>query len=235
MRFPSPSFRGKPIFPRARLKPSSTPVSSLGRLTSTPLAILRDILEVLERSSDAFPPLKSAVGGVIAIWEITERAKRTKDEILKISSRASDIVELIRKVYPDPSARIPDNMRRRIEEFDATLTEIRSQLDDIILNHSRVWPLVSRGNKALLQDIKARLDTEFNDFVALSTLCIEARQAEILMQQTQLAEQQAAASTQLAHVLLYSKLTFFWPAPGPPMPGWFDTAKISASGCRTRK
>jgi hypothetical protein len=54
---------------KAKLKP---PNKASSRNGSTFSDVLWTSLCALKDSADAFPPLKSAVGGVVALWEIAE-------------------------------------------------------------------------------------------------------------------------------------------------------------------
>jgi hypothetical protein len=56
-----PRIRGRP---RAKLKPPNR--------TSALPDVLWTSLHALKESADAFPPLKSVVGGVVVIWNIAE-------------------------------------------------------------------------------------------------------------------------------------------------------------------
>jgi hypothetical protein len=69
----------RPIASRARLKSSSTTASKLMAASKKilPHAHLlvdasRTSLLALKESADAFPPLKAAVGGVLAVWDVAE-------------------------------------------------------------------------------------------------------------------------------------------------------------------
>ncbi|KAJ7277563.1 hypothetical protein C8J57DRAFT_1504395 [Mycena rebaudengoi] len=64
-----PRIRGRP---RAKLKPPNR--------TSALPDVLWTSLHALKESADAFPPLKSVVGGVVVIWNIAERAKHSKTD-----------------------------------------------------------------------------------------------------------------------------------------------------------
>jgi hypothetical protein len=57
---------------RAKLKPPSPDSTTISRLGGTFSDTMWTSLLALKESSAAFPPLSSAVGGVVAVWEIAE-------------------------------------------------------------------------------------------------------------------------------------------------------------------
>ncbi|KAJ7763043.1 hypothetical protein B0H16DRAFT_506330 [Mycena metata] len=144
------------------------PTSSVG---------LRDILSTflvaLQQSADAFPPLKSAVGGVLAVVDITQRAKHCKSDAQHIARRANEILDLIADAVPDGSA-IPPPMELRIERFTTLLNETHATMKAVALTSrfSRFTHL--NRNEAVLQGIKLQLDDAYRDFLVqfqLPTSC----------------------------------------------------------------
>ncbi|KAJ6611946.1 hypothetical protein B0H10DRAFT_333099 [Mycena sp. CBHHK59/15] len=68
----APPVRSEPVFPEHRIPdPSSMTLTSDAILTS---------LNLLKESADVFPPLKSVVGGVIAVWNLAERVAALDEE-----------------------------------------------------------------------------------------------------------------------------------------------------------
>ncbi|KAH9961047.1 hypothetical protein BC827DRAFT_1376429 [Russula dissimulans] len=55
---------------------------------------MRTSLELLSQTSDVFPPLKSAVGGVLALWDLVERVKDVEDEARALLQRANETILL---------------------------------------------------------------------------------------------------------------------------------------------
>ncbi|KAJ7936015.1 hypothetical protein B0H13DRAFT_2304088 [Mycena leptocephala] len=132
----------------------------------------------LKESADAFPPLKSAVGGVIVVWDIVERAKHSKADARAIALRTKEILDVIADVVPDGSA-IPPPMLQSIGRFTLLLDDIKFQMEAIVLTGgvSRIVRLNS--NERSLQGIKARLDDAYRDFLAASALRLEVHQCEL--------------------------------------------------------
>ncbi|KAJ7055294.1 hypothetical protein C8F01DRAFT_1160053 [Mycena amicta] len=204
-RFPFPS--------RARLKPS-------GALPD----ILWTSLTALRESSDAFPPLKSAVGGVVVLCNIAERAKHSKSDARDIALRTKKILDVVAEAVPDPTA-ISPAMLKSIERFTLLLAEIHHRLEPIV-RASSVSRIVSLNrNERTLAGIKAQLDDAYRDLVAASALRVEVQQTKIALQQkthiaiqqTQLSAQQTQTqldlgkiATTTTHVLLYSKVSVFF-------------------------
>ncbi|KAJ7087468.1 hypothetical protein C8R44DRAFT_820159 [Mycena epipterygia] len=188
MRLPFPS--------RVKRKPS--PAST--RPTLSKASALPDVLwtaiTALKESADAFPPLKSTVGGVIALLEIAERAKHSKSDAHAIALRTKEIFDVI-KAAVGPAPAIPWPMRESIDHFTALLVEIRESIKEIALTGgvSRVMHL--NRNERTLQDIKAKLEDAYRDFSTASALRIEAQQAHLEMQHTRIAAQQAASALRL--------------------------------------
>ncbi|KAJ7931997.1 hypothetical protein B0H13DRAFT_2308148 [Mycena leptocephala] len=75
---------------------------SMRDLCSSPSKdVLRTSLLALKESADAFPPLKSAVSGVIAVWDIAEHAKNSKADALDIAHRTQAILDVVADAVPD--------------------------------------------------------------------------------------------------------------------------------------
>ncbi|KAJ7087477.1 hypothetical protein C8R44DRAFT_893183 [Mycena epipterygia] len=225
---------------RAKRKPpTASPSVNIPTAGALP-DILRTSLLALKESTDAFPPLKSTVGGVIALLEIAERAKHSKSDARAIALRTKEIFDVIAAAV-GPAPTIPRPMRKSIERFTALLVEIRGSMEKISLSGgvSRVVHL--NRNERALQEIQSKLDDAYRDFVAASALRLEvqqariaAQQAHLTVQQTQLAMQQTQLATQqskthidvgkvsaatntlasdLSRVLFYSRFTVFLAGP----------------------
>ncbi|KAJ7811741.1 hypothetical protein B0H14DRAFT_3479477 [Mycena olivaceomarginata] len=55
----------------------------------------------LKESADAFPPLKSAVAGAIALCDIAQRAKHSKSDARAVTFRTKEIMDLVADAVPD--------------------------------------------------------------------------------------------------------------------------------------
>ncbi|KAF7369289.1 hypothetical protein MVEN_00256700 [Mycena venus] len=176
------------LFPsRARLKALRPTVKSL--LSSRTSSILPDILWTsilaLKESADTFPPLKSAVGGVIALYDIAERAKHSRSDALAIALRTKEIMDVVADAVPDAS-KISPSMLFSIERFTVLLEEIRGSMEAITLTSKVSRVIHLNRNERILQSIKVRLDDAYRDFLAASALRLEVGQEQLVMQQTQI-------------------------------------------------
>jgi len=208
-----------PPFPsRGRKPPSST--SKHKSLFSRTSAALPDFfltsLLALKESADAFPPLKSAVGGVLAVCDIAQRAKHCKSEACDIALRTKAIINVIADAVPDGSA-IRQPMLLSIQRFTVLLDEIRCSMEAITLTSSFSHIAHLRRNERALQSIKSQLDDAYRDFMAASALRVEAQQAELAVQQadTRIALEKVTdtLAPDLSRVLFYSRLSVFLAGP----------------------
>ncbi|KAF7369367.1 hypothetical protein MVEN_00265300 [Mycena venus] len=152
-----------PFPSRARLKASGSPKRGRLMLTSsssrdrTSANALPDIfwtsMRALKESADAFPPLKGAVGGAIALCEIAERAKHSKSDARAIALRVKEIIDGIADAVPDGSVISPP-MLISIQRFTILLDEIRSSMEDIALTNRASRILHLNRDERLLQSIK---------------------------------------------------------------------------------
>ncbi|KAJ7141616.1 hypothetical protein C8R46DRAFT_581795 [Mycena filopes] len=207
-------------WPWGRKQPPAPTALQVPAVSSPKPSALPDVLSTsllaLKESADVFPPLKSAVGGVLAVWDIAERAKRCKSDAADIAKRTEEIICLIADIVPDPSA-IPGPMLKSIESFTSLLTDICATMEKLLLSRgiSRVMHLNS--TERALQEVKSRLDDAYRDFLVASTLRVEVQQAEIAVEHKALAVQTHIAVEQFASVLkpdissvlFYSRLTVF--------------------------
>ncbi|KAJ7815334.1 hypothetical protein B0H14DRAFT_3746040 [Mycena olivaceomarginata] len=131
----------------------------------------RTSLLALKESADAFPPLKAAVGGVLA------RAKHARSHACDVAHRTQDILHVIADAVPDPRT-IPPPMLKSIQRFTELLEDIRQEMEELTRTGfvSRVFHL--NRNEHKLQDIRERLDNAYRDFVAASALRLEAQHSE---------------------------------------------------------
>ncbi|KAJ7480296.1 hypothetical protein B0H11DRAFT_2025660 [Mycena galericulata] len=156
MRFPFPS--------RAKRKPPQSHSPSQPRSSGPLPDALRTSLLALKESADAFPPLKSAVAGVLAVWEIAERAKHSKSDARGIALRTQEILNVVAEAVPDPSV-IPASMLQSIERFTVLLDDIQRRMEAIALTGgvSRVMHL--NRNEGVLREINKGLDKAYRNFL----------------------------------------------------------------------
>ncbi|KAJ6535991.1 hypothetical protein DFH09DRAFT_1179296, partial [Mycena vulgaris] len=204
--------------PRGKEKPPW--LKSLPQLASQTLPdVLSTSMHALKESADFNPLLKSTVGAALAVWDIAERAKRSKADARNIALRTEAILKVVADAVPVGS-KVPPPMVQSIERFTVQLDGVWRRMDKMALTSrfSRVIHLNS--NEGVLSAIKAELDDAYRDMLAASALRLELQQAQLAVQQVELAVQQAqmhvdvkkvAASTD---ILLYcSGFTVFFGQP----------------------
>ncbi|KAF8146080.1 hypothetical protein K438DRAFT_1991162 [Mycena galopus ATCC 62051] len=186
--FPFPS--------RARRKPLLKP-NLLPDVLWTSINALRD-------PSDAFPLLKSAVGGVIAIYAIAEVPRKALwTEACAIALRTKEILDLVVDALPDGPTISPP-MLLSIENL---LDDTRDSME-LMTRTGRVSRVVRLNrHERTLQHIESHLDDAYHDFLAASALRVEVLQTQRAIQQTQLSAQQTAFATQQTHFAAQQKHT----------------------------
>ncbi|KAK7026297.1 hypothetical protein R3P38DRAFT_1037498 [Favolaschia claudopus] len=229
MRLPFSPVGRKPPFPTVKIKSLKLFPSILlpGPRSDQVLDAALLSIHVLAESADAFPPLKSVVGGVRAICDIAQRAKYCKDDATDIAMRTAGILDMIADAVPDGSD-ISQPMSESIQRFTVLLAAIRSDVETITLTGptSRVFHVMRHERK--IRQIQARLDSAYRDFLAaatlrteLSTQLITARQETMFRNQSGLQIELSKAAemrpsftqrelqTTAGRTLFYSRLSFF--------------------------
>ncbi|KAJ7726816.1 hypothetical protein DFH07DRAFT_970347 [Mycena maculata] len=208
MRLPFPS--------RARLKASTAKPPSSRTSPALPDIVWTSLL-ALKESADAFPPLKSAVGGVIEICKIAERTKHSKSEACDIALRTKEILDLVADAVPDPS-HIPAPMLQSIKRFTSILGDIRCRMKEIALSSWRSRLVNLNRNERALQGLKSRLDDTHRDFQTASALRLELAQTKLAAQQVRTQREietiiKDGLLPQISRALFYSKLNVFFCLP----------------------
>jgi len=128
-------------------------------------------LTALLESADAFPPLKSAVGGVLALWNIVDRVKTSKEKAKALSQRAYEVLEALTDAVPDPS-NISPSMLRSIERFDNVLIEACNGIAPLT---KRRRLLSLNRDEATLELFNRRLDESFQTFTIAGLTRVETQ------------------------------------------------------------
>ncbi|KAJ7575945.1 hypothetical protein C8J56DRAFT_1171798 [Mycena floridula] len=142
--------------------------------SATTADISRTSLVALKESSDAFPPLKSVCGGVLAIWDTVERLRSSKSEARALACRCKDVLEhLADAVQPDPS-NIRPALMRDISRFQRLLDDILDSTEQMVRRSTGTFRVI-KGLKDLkrlnrdesqLGQFNRRLDEAAQAFVA---------------------------------------------------------------------
>jgi len=135
-------------------------------------------LLALKESADAFPPLKSVVGGVLALWNTAERVKTSKKRAQALSRRALDVLEALTDAVPDPS-NIPPPMLASIQRFEDLLDEIRRAMDPLTKRRWISSMSSLNRDKGVLDLFNQRLDETFQSFVIGGLTRVETHLLEI--------------------------------------------------------
>ncbi|KAJ7907767.1 hypothetical protein B0H13DRAFT_1879313 [Mycena leptocephala] len=116
-------------------------------------------LNVLRESADALPPLKSAVGGVVAVWDLAERLAASDEDAQKLAWRAITILDTIYNAVgeADPQA-ISPRILKSILDFERLLNDLRNAMDRIA-KRGRIRRLLNlRRIESQLASFNSRLD-----------------------------------------------------------------------------
>ncbi|KAJ7282399.1 hypothetical protein C8J57DRAFT_1499392 [Mycena rebaudengoi] len=116
-------------------------------LALTPDAIMLS-LTLLKESSDVLPPLKAVAGGVLAVWNIVQRAAAVDEEATMLAWRAFTILDAIYTAIGDPDAEaLSSAALRHLIDFERLLYEIRDAMEAMTNRHAhnRVARFLSRG------------------------------------------------------------------------------------------
>ncbi|KAJ7061254.1 hypothetical protein C8F01DRAFT_1369463 [Mycena amicta] len=155
-------------------------------------------LTALRESSDAFPPLKSTVGGVLALWNIVERVKTSKKKAKALRRRACEVLEALTDAVPDPS-NIPPSLLVSIQRFNDVLIEAVNAMEPLT-KQRRLLSL--NRDEAILDSFNRRLDESFQTFTIAANISLIAGQTRV---ETQLLATETDAS--VAHQTLKNTLT----------------------------
>ncbi|KAF8491421.1 hypothetical protein JB92DRAFT_2835613 [Gautieria morchelliformis] len=153
-----------------RLKqPNVQHASDLCAAAITTLRALRD-------SADAFPPLKSATGGVLHLMELCDTVKANREECLALARRAEEILYRINDVVPDPT-KIPPSLLDRISDFARSMEPIQEYME--ALNGDRRFKnrlkryIRHREDQDKISGLNQNLDRAFHAFQMTSLITLQ--------------------------------------------------------------
>ncbi|KAJ7051564.1 hypothetical protein C8F01DRAFT_1174238 [Mycena amicta] len=128
-------------------------------------------LTALRESADAFPPLKSTVGGFLALWNTIERVKTSKQNAKALRLRAYKVLEALTDAVPDPS-NIPPSMLMSIQRFNDVLIEAVNAMEPLTKRRSL---LSLNRDEATLELFNRRLDESFQTFTIAGLTRVETQ------------------------------------------------------------
>ncbi|KAJ6505404.1 hypothetical protein C8R45DRAFT_548707 [Mycena sanguinolenta] len=123
---------------------------------------IRTMLEVANDSADVFPPLKSAVGGVVALCNLADRLAASDENAKMLVWRSVTILDTIyRAIDPDAYAIIPAHFLDGILQFEQLINEIRKAMEAIMKKNRRGVLRIPhlRRNESQLAKFTERLDS----------------------------------------------------------------------------
>ncbi|GLB40767.1 hypothetical protein LshimejAT787_0806380 [Lyophyllum shimeji] len=160
------SHRGHPPPPP---KPPDGWKNSLNEAVATSADLTKTFVTALRDSADAFPPLKSLAGGVLAVWQTAERAKCSKGRAKALAERCCSLLRIIADAVKDPND-VPPEMNVNLENFKILLEDIQRALNPL----QKQNPLKSLAHlnrdQDELDDLNRRLDEAYHGFVISSAL-----------------------------------------------------------------
>ncbi|KAJ7115362.1 hypothetical protein C8R44DRAFT_880666 [Mycena epipterygia] len=129
------------------------------------LDVVRTSLELVKDSADVCPPLKSAVGAVVA------RVAESDTNAETLAWRAVTILDTIYNSVDmtDPNAKIPPQLLHNILQFEQLVTEISTAMKSIAGKSPLHRVLHLRRNESKLAKFNARLDSAAQVF-AIGTM-----------------------------------------------------------------
>ncbi|KAJ6556753.1 hypothetical protein DFH09DRAFT_1365481 [Mycena vulgaris] len=95
------------------------------RITSDAFAATKVTLIAIQASTDAFPPLKSAVSAVIVVLELSEKAKSNKKGCAHIAERSAQLVQDIWRQTKDFNVTLPAEVEKSVVQIEKLFKEIQ--------------------------------------------------------------------------------------------------------------
>ncbi|KAJ7840270.1 hypothetical protein B0H14DRAFT_2785341, partial [Mycena olivaceomarginata] len=117
-------------------------------------------LTALLELADGFPPLKSAVGGVLVLWNTVECVKTSKEKAKALSWHAYKVLKALTDTVPDLS-NISPSMLMSIQHFDSVLIEACNVMAPLT---KRRRLLSLNHDEATLELFNRHLDESFQTF-----------------------------------------------------------------------
>ncbi|KAJ7606661.1 hypothetical protein FB45DRAFT_949605 [Roridomyces roridus] len=106
-------------------------IRSTRKTSSDALDAAKVTLRAIQASADAFPPLKSAVSGVLVVLELTENVRSNKKGCKHIATRAAQLVQDIWSQTKDLDIVLPNEVKESIRKIRRLLKEIKAFLEEL--------------------------------------------------------------------------------------------------------
>ncbi|VDB83259.1 unnamed protein product [Peniophora sp. CBMAI 1063] len=126
-------------------------------------------LESLKESSSAFPPLESAVGGVLKLVNTYETMTQNQDDIRNFRVRVDTIQDSLVKVFGSDESyvrHLTTTQHQALEAFDRSIQRIVQDLDDLASTGEGRFRrfVLARRHRSQFLELLARLSDADNDF-----------------------------------------------------------------------
>jgi len=133
---------------------------------------IREFLNLVKESTDVFPPLKSAVGGVLAVWDLADRVSEFDENAKALARRAVGIFDVIYTAVGGASA-ISPGMLQDILKFEELLREISTAMEALLELGPFRRVLYLRKHESQLARFASRLDAASEAFKIGSSTRVE--------------------------------------------------------------
>ncbi|KAJ7506955.1 hypothetical protein B0H11DRAFT_1969636 [Mycena galericulata] len=173
---------------RALVAVSGSTSSSSSSASATPAFLaetsdaIRELLSLVKESTEVFPPLKSAVGGVLVVWDLADRMSAFDENAQALASRAVGIFDATFNAV-GRSATISPGMLQDILKFEELLREITTTIEAQLKPGPFRRLLRLRKHENRLAGFISRLDAASETFKIGSTtrveLAVEKIQADV--------------------------------------------------------
>ncbi|KAJ7689719.1 hypothetical protein B0H17DRAFT_1066111 [Mycena rosella] len=168
--------------PRGRQKGRVAPAAA--HSSGPPFAALtsdaiRESLSLLKDSADAFPPLKSAVGGVLAVWDLAERVSASDENAQVLARRAVGILDVIYNAVGGGAGPVSPEMLQEMLKFEQLLREVSAAMEEHLKAGRLRRVLHLRRQESRLAQFTARLDAAAEAFKIGSSTRTESTSTRI--------------------------------------------------------
>ncbi|KAJ3991146.1 hypothetical protein F5050DRAFT_1290171 [Lentinula boryana] len=97
-----------------------SPTQGLNGLASTGWHVLRQTLSITREFSEAFPPLKAAIGGLLSIMEYVDMVNDVQEDFSELATRMENFNRLLKR-YQTQEAELPRSVEDRFSKFSSAL------------------------------------------------------------------------------------------------------------------
>jgi len=156
-------------------RPPATLKQRLKRGSATCSDVAMTSLTALRDSADAFPPLKSAVAGVLVLWQTAERVKTSKKKAKALSHHALRVLEELADAVSSNPSNISPSMLKSIRAFEDTVNSIQAVLEPLTKQRFLVSFSSLNRNEEELEAFSRRLEEAFQAFTIGSLARVETQ------------------------------------------------------------